>query len=720
MLFVELALIRWTAAYNIYVAYFTNFVLLGSFLGIGVGFLRARGDRDLSRWAPAALATAIAFIFVLRIVKGPDTPTDLNTVFNLPAPPIWLVLPMLFVAVVASLATIAEGVGRRFVRFEPLDAYRLDIVGSLTGIVAFSALSFLRIGPVLWGLVIVVVFLILMGRPRELVAWGWLAAVLLVFAAGSFTPNDTWSPYYRVTVRPVQSDGRIPINVNSLAHQSILPMDQVAGRLLLQAVHAPDPGSLDNVLIVGAGSGNDVALALEKGAKHVDAVEIDPVLQHIGVTRNPAHPYQDPRVSVHINDGRAFLERTDSKYDLILFALPDSLTLVSGQSSLRLESYLFTQEAMESVRDHLKPGGAFAMYNYYTPFVFERYANTMDQVFGHEPCFDPIAQTKSPRQQAVLTIGLAPTDITCTTLWTPGADVPAPSTDDREDDRRRKGGARSMSNGFLALEDGTVFPARSVGAPGVAFGEAVFTTAMTGYQETVTDPSFAGQLVAFTAPMIGNYGVDDARLESTQPWVKAALMRRCGGAEWAQWLASKGIVALEELDTRKLVLRIREAGAMRAAAVADETDLDPARARADPQQPSMEGQALVSAVSSVASGCLQRGRRVRVAVVDYGAKTRSCGARGGGRRGDGVPARRRSGRARRLRRRPALERPRRPGAAGEEVEAIRGLLGRTSVLGICLGHQLLGLATGHETYKLPSATAAPTTRCSSARPAACS
>ena len=154
----------------------------------------------------------------------------------------------------------------------------------------------------------------------------------------------------------------------------------------------------------------------------------------------------------------------------------------------------------------------------------------------------------------------------------------------RQDDRRRKGGARGMSSGFLALEDGTVFPARSVGAPGVAFGEAVFTTAMTGYQETVTDPSFAGQLVAFTAPMIGNYGVDDARLESTQPWVKAVLMRRCGGdCVGAVARRRKGIVALEDLDTRKLVLRIRDAGAMRAAAVADEADLDPDDgARADP------------------------------------------------------------------------------------------------------------------------------------------
>jgi len=259
-----------------------------------------------------------------------------------------------------------------------------------------------------------------------------------------------------------------------------------------------------------------------------------------------------------------------------------------------------------------------------------------------------------------------------------------------------------MSNGFLALEDGTVFPARSVGAPGVAFGEAVFTTAMTGYQETVTDPSFAGQLVAFTAPMIGNYGVDDARLESPQPWVKAALMWRCGGSAWAQWLSSKGIVALEELDTRKLVLLIREAGAMRAAAVADEADLDPSSAlELIRQQPSMEGQALVSAVSSVAPAVFNEDGRVRVAVVDYGAKTSIM---------------------RRLRKAGAAvtvfphvadpddlagfdgvllsNGPGDPEPLTEEVEAIRGLLGRTSVLGICLGHQLLGLATGHETYKL--------------------
>ena len=115
-------------------------------------------------------------------------------------------------------------------------------------------------------------------------------------------------------------------------------------------------------------------------------------------------------------------------------------------------------------------------------------------------------------------------------------------------------------DGYVLLEDGTLFRGRSVGAPGAAFGEAVFTTAMTGYQETVTDPSYAEQLVCFTAPMVGNYGVADGRGESERPHAKAALMRQLGGAEWASWLAAHGLVGLEEIDTRALVLRLRADG----------------------------------------------------------------------------------------------------------------------------------------------------------------
>jgi carbamoyl-phosphate synthase small subunit len=260
-----------------------------------------------------------------------------------------------------------------------------------------------------------------------------------------------------------------------------------------------------------------------------------------------------------------------------------------------------------------------------------------------------------------------------------------------------------MSSGYLVLEDGSVFRGRSVAATGAAFGEAVFTTGMTGYQETVTDPSFAGQIVCFTAPMVGNYGLSDDRLESARPWANAVLMRRCGGAAWPSWLASHGIVALDGIDTRALVLGLRASGAMRAAAVADDAELPVAEALEQVlAQPRMEGQALVAAVSRVEPTVFNEDGRVRVAVVDYGAKTSIM---------------------RRLRRAGAAvtvfphtagpdelagfdgvllsNGPGDPEPLTAEVEAIRGLLGRTSVLGICLGHQLLALATGHETYKLP-------------------
>ena len=165
MLFAELALIRWVAAYQIYVAYFTNFVLLASFLGIGVGFLRARAPRDLSRYAPFALAGVALLVFAFRVVKVLGPERDIQTIFGLPAPPIWVVLPVIFLGVALAMALVAEGVARLFDRFEPLEAYRLDISGSLLGIVAFSGLSFLRVGPVLWGLVLAGLFLALSPEP---------------------------------------------------------------------------------------------------------------------------------------------------------------------------------------------------------------------------------------------------------------------------------------------------------------------------------------------------------------------------------------------------------------------------------------------------------------------------------------------------------------------------------------------------------------------------
>ena len=253
---------------------------------------------------------------------------------------------------------------------------------------------------------------------------------------------------------------------------------------------------------------------------------------------------------------------------------------------------------------------------------------------------------------------------------------------------------------FVALEDGTIFRGQSVGAPGIAFGEAVFTTAMTGYQETVTDPSFAEQLVCFTAPMVGNYGVAAARAESPGAHANAVLMREARGPEWTDWLRERGIVGLTGIDTRSLVLRLREGGAMRAAAVAGtlaETEaFEAVRAR-----PSMEGAALVAQVSTAEPYVYCDVGTIRVAVVDYGCKRsilrRLAGA------GACVTVFPHTVDAGELARYDAVllsNGPGDPEPLDFEVQVVRDILGRVPILGICLGHQLLGLATGHETYKL--------------------
>src|SRR5437764_12305824 len=142
----------------------------------------------------------------------------------------------------------------------------------------------------------------------------------------------------------------------------------------------------DNVLILGAGTGTDVAAALRHGAKHVDAVEIDPVILRLGLEHHPDRPYSDPRVTLICDDARHFLRTTTQRYDLVVFALIDSLTLQSSFSSVRLESYMFTEESLRAVRDHLAPRGVMALYNYFREkWLVDRLANTVTLAFGEEP-----------------------------------------------------------------------------------------------------------------------------------------------------------------------------------------------------------------------------------------------------------------------------------------------------------------------------------------------
>ena len=185
MLFVELVLIRWTGAWVVHLSYFANFVLLGSFLGIGVGFLRASKGPDLFRWAPVLLAFALGLVvaFPAQIDR---TGSDL-VYFGVRASgtPAWLILPLVFLATAATMAAIAHGVAVRFVRFPALDAYRLDILGSIAGTVVFALMALMGLGPLAWGAVIAGLVVFLLRRPSLLQSTATVA-LLAVLAIGTF------------------------------------------------------------------------------------------------------------------------------------------------------------------------------------------------------------------------------------------------------------------------------------------------------------------------------------------------------------------------------------------------------------------------------------------------------------------------------------------------------------------------------------------------------
>jgi SAM-dependent methyltransferase len=433
MLFTELALIRWTGSNVIYLSYFSNFVLLGSFLGIGIGFLRSTSKVQL--FPRAAPVLAIFVFFVLMFPVQVDRSGTQIIFFGVEPSglPIWVMLPIIFVATAAIMAMIADGVARTFATFEPLEAYRLDIIGSILGIGAFSLLSFLGTPPIAWALVVGACFILLSLRRSTLVHGLQLVvailALVMMLGNESASPQTYWSPYYKVSVS-TGSEGTYGVLVNGIPHQTIESIvERRDTEPLYFAPYERAPNNpLNRVLVIGAGTGSDVAIALKEAAKRVDAVEIDPRLYELGKQLNPDHPYQDPRVHVSINDGRAFLQQSDQQYDMILFALPDSLTLVAGQSSLRLESYLLTQQAMQVAKDHLGPGGVFVMYNFYRErWLIDRLAGTLNEVYGHPPCID----TWVVGHFAVLTTSVDPQQVSCRAVWHPmKAAVPPPATDD--------------------------------------------------------------------------------------------------------------------------------------------------------------------------------------------------------------------------------------------------------------------------------------------------
>jgi hypothetical protein len=437
-LYAELLCIRWVPAYVRFVSYFTNFILLASFLGLGAGILLSRrawpapAERVHAQPAPPAarrssfstlsgsigllvfpwlLLAIVGFVAVSRFELRIESAGVLYYgagESGAPPPENALVLPAAFLLVSLLFTCLGRELGLLLARVTPpLRAYAIDIAGSLAGVAAFFVLALTQQAPAVWfgGLLVLVALLAAPSLPRLAVALPPLAAcVAIAHALGS---GYVWSPYYRVGITPMQGHptGHV-LTVNTIGHQMLTPAEekepfyrvpyelfglemsdrQPDGRLS-QAPAATAAGSpLQRALIIGAGSGSDVAVALRYGVRHVDAVEIDPAITQYGRAFHPDRPYQDPRVRLHVDDGRAFLRRSPDRYDLIIFALPDSLTLTSQFASLRLESFLFTRESMAEARDHLTDRGVVVLYNFYREtWLLRKIAGMMEDAFGAPP-----------------------------------------------------------------------------------------------------------------------------------------------------------------------------------------------------------------------------------------------------------------------------------------------------------------------------------------------
>lgn len=373
----ELALIRWLPGQVRVLAYFPNLILLSAFLGLGLGCLRSARRSLLWLWPASLLVLAVAGALLSRIAFTQNSVTDhlwlLYYDLGKGAPvvnDVRLPLIVCFLLSAVSFVPLGQMLAARLQAFRnggrPLAGYACDILGSLVGVTAFAAIGFTRATPPLWFAVVLVAGLVFFrGRWRATLAYAALAAALLLIV-GRADRADYYSPYYALRVTRLPQDVEPAILANGSLHQYLfhLRRAEAADDIICRGYHLPyrhltrPPG---RVLVLGAGTGNDVAVALDEGAARVDAVEIDPVILALG-RLHADRPYDSPQVRCFNTDARTFLNGSKEKYDLIVFGTLDSMTQLSALSNVRLDNYVYTRECLEAARAHLAPDGGVVMY----------------------------------------------------------------------------------------------------------------------------------------------------------------------------------------------------------------------------------------------------------------------------------------------------------------------------------------------------------------------
>ena len=375
-LFLELAIIRWQSSVLPFIALYKNFSLLACFLGLGLGYALAGRDRILLIIVLPLLAWQFGLILFVRYGLGTANIVPVHEQLtmglrsNISGDVFQAgVLALIFLLTALAFMPIGQLCGRLMERRSKLRSYGLNLLGSLLGVLLMLLASFIWTPPLVWFAVCFVAILFFTPRTGLLMAVGLCAAaVCIVILAWPVNPtwNRIYSPYQILEVGPDDDTGLTRIRAAGHYYQRIFDFGDPrstrweATRKYYDFPFKAQP-RLTDVAIVGAGTGNDVAAAVRNGAGRVEAIEIDPAIQTIGKLNHPEKPYSNPHVHAEINDARSYFRTSREQFDLIVYGLLDSHTLLSQGSSVRIDSFVYTIEGLREARARLKPDGVLSL-----------------------------------------------------------------------------------------------------------------------------------------------------------------------------------------------------------------------------------------------------------------------------------------------------------------------------------------------------------------------
>lgn len=380
-LFSELAIIRIHAGYLHILALLKNISLLSCFLGLGIGFIHGRSSRLLLPIQPLLLLLQLAFLQYLfnenlYLKFGNPFATEhmlgVEAVSGLASVVVITIVVIVFAWNALTFIPLGQLIGALMTRMNGPLAYRYNLLGSILGVALFSLLSYLWIGGSIWilayGLMIMPFFLRWNGLSL-IGLCGILCSACLVDRCTDLAVRHFYSPYQTLSLQLSRDEG-VELSTNTLYYQKILNLSDAAVKadptLARSRRYYELPYELSraapSVLVVGSGTGNDVAAALRKGAASVTAIEIDPVIAQLGSSLHPEDPYHSEKTTLIVSDARAYIKRTEARYDAVVYGLLDSHALLSGRvSGLRLDSYVYTVEGLREARALLKPEGILAL-----------------------------------------------------------------------------------------------------------------------------------------------------------------------------------------------------------------------------------------------------------------------------------------------------------------------------------------------------------------------